>query len=80
MGFFVGAGRQFGWFWLGGLCGIGHGTAGVLESITLAGDLDDLGVVQKAVEDRGGGWHVADEFAPVFHKGRLLVIMVLRVS
>ena len=38
----------------------------MVESITLAGDLDDLGVVQEAVEDRGRGRDVSDELAPVF--------------
>ena len=31
-----------------------------MEPITFAGDLDDFGVVQEAVEDGGRGRHVAD--------------------
>lgn len=45
------------------MSGIVRGTAGMVEVIAFAGDLDDLGVVQEAVKDRGGGRHVADEFS-----------------
>lgn len=38
---------------------------------------DDLGVVQEAVENRGGGGDIADEFASVF-QGRFEVIIVER--
>ena len=41
----------------------GHG---VFEPVALAGDGDNLRVVQKAIEDRGGGGHVLQELAPVF--------------
>lgn len=54
----------------------------MVEPIAFAGDLDDLGVVQEAVEDGGRGRDVPDEFAPVFQRVRRggLVMMVLRVS
>ena len=32
-----------------------HGRCSILETIASAGDGDDLGVVEKAVEDGGGG-------------------------
>ncbi len=35
------------------------------QAITPAGDVDDRGVLQESVEDRGGRRHVADEFGPI---------------
>lgn len=37
----------------------------VFEPIALTGDLDNLGMVQKAVQDGGGAGHIADQFAPI---------------
>jgi hypothetical protein len=36
------------------------------QPVAFAGDLDDLGVLEDAVEDGGGGRNVADQLAPVF--------------
>ena len=36
------------------------------EAITLAGDVDDRGVLDEAVQDCRCGGHVADELGPVF--------------
>ena len=43
-----------------------HGRCSILETIASAGDGDDLGVVEKAVEDGGGGGHVPEQLAPFF--------------
>lgn len=43
-----------------------HGRRSVFESVALAGDSDDLGVVQESVEDGPGGRNVLKQFAPVF--------------
>jgi hypothetical protein len=51
----------------------------VLEAVAAAGDLDDLGVVEEAVEDRRGRGAIAQELAPVL-EGRLEVMMVARFS
>src|SRR6185437_11057470 len=40
----------------------------VAQAVAAAGDGDHLGVVQEAVEDGGGGGHVADELAPVLQR------------
>jgi hypothetical protein len=50
----VGSDGRFGRFWRHGL---------VSQPIALAGDLDNLGVVQEAVEDRTGAGDVADQLA-----------------
>jgi hypothetical protein len=34
----------------------------------LAGDLDDLGMLQEAIQDRGRGGHIADELAPILER------------
>ena len=40
----------------------------VAEPVAAAGDRDDLGVVQEAVEDGRGAGNVADQFAPIFQR------------
>jgi hypothetical protein len=55
-GFGVGGSRFLG---VGFLCGF------VAEAVALAGDLDDLGMLQEAIQDRSRGGHIANEFAPV---------------
>ena len=37
----------------------------VTKAVALAGDLDDLGMLQEAIQDRGRGGHIADELAPI---------------
>ena len=50
----------------GTLCsGLG---AVAFQAIALAGDFDQFGFLQEAVEDRGGGRDLSDEFAPVFRR------------
>lgn len=52
---------------MGGFFGGGVFSGGtVFETVAAAGDLEDFGVVQEAVEDGGGGGDVAEEFAPFF--------------
>ena len=48
-------------------------------AIALAGDVDDLGMMQEAIEDGAGRGHVADQLAPIL-KGRFEVIIVLLSS
>lgn len=38
----------------------------VFEAVAFAGNLDDLGVMEEAVEDGGSGGDVSKEFAPLF--------------
>ncbi len=40
----------------------------VFDAVAFAGDGDDLGVVQEAVQDGPGGGHVAQEFAPFLQR------------
>lgn len=42
------------------------GASPIFEPVTSAGDVDDLRVMQEAVQDGGGRWHIADEFPPFF--------------
>ena len=54
---------------MGGFFGCGGGAfagGAVFEAVAPTGDLEDFGVVQKAVEDGGGGGNVTEEFAPFF--------------
>ena len=50
------------------------------KAITLAGNVDDGGVLQEAVQNRGGSGHVADQFGPIFqrpvagHHGRAVLM------
>lgn len=55
----------FGLFGLGGLASVLFGGT-FLEPIAAASDRDDLGVVQEAIEDRAGGWDIAQELSPFF--------------
>ena len=42
--------------------------SGIFEAIAFSCDLDDMSSAQKAVEDGGGGWDVANKFAPFFER------------
>ena len=48
-------------------CGLGRRVpaGAVAQTVALAGDGDDLGVMEEAIEDGGGAGDVADEFAPI---------------
>jgi hypothetical protein len=46
------------------ICPLRLAGSAVLESVTATGDVDDLGGAQEAIEDGGGGGHIADKFAP----------------
>ena len=46
--------------------GCGLLSCAVFEAIAFAGDLDDLGMMEEAVEDGGSGGDVSEEFAPLF--------------
>lgn len=48
--------------------GSGFGEGAVLETVALAGDGDDGGVMEEAVEDGAGGGNVLQEFAPVLQR------------
>ena len=39
----------------------------VAESIALASNGDNVGLVEETVENRGGGWHASQQLAPVVH-------------
>src|ERR1700691_4478568 len=40
----------------------------ITQAVAFARDLNDLGMVQEAVEDRRGAGYVADQFAPIFQR------------
>ena len=42
------------------------------QAIALAGELENLGVFQQAVQDRRGGGDVSDEFPPIFKRSIIL--------
>src|SRR5579863_6437936 len=63
-----GAGLRFWLIVLGRCCCQARLGPSTVQPVAPAGDGDHLGVVQEAVEDRGGGGHVADQFAPVLQR------------
>ena len=42
-------------------------SGGPVQAVGFSGELDDLGVVEEAVQDGSGGWNVVDELAPFFN-------------
>ncbi len=40
------------------------GASPIFDPVTPAGNVDDLRVMQEAIQDGGGGRNIADEFAP----------------
>ena len=68
--FRAGAGRRNSWFWIvGDWIGDGIGRRFLIaKPAAAAGDGDDLGVVQEAVEDRRRAWYVADQLTPIFQR------------
>ncbi len=48
------------------VCHFRRGTGAISQAVAFASDLDQLGMVQEAVEDRCGGRDIADQFASVF--------------
>ena len=48
--------------------GLGFGESGVLEAVAFAGDGDDGGVMEEAVEDGPRGGDVLEEFSPVLER------------
>ena len=48
--------------------GFRFANGGILEAVAFAGDGDDLGVVEEAVEDGAGGGHVLKQLAPVLER------------
>jgi len=49
-----------------GFDGIGPAEASVFEPVALAGDGEDLGVMEESVEDGAGGGNVLEELPPLF--------------
>src|SRR2546425_12271478 len=53
-------------FFAFGFLALFRGRWQVLDAVTAPADGDGLGVVQEAIQDRPGGGHIVQEFAPFF--------------